>query len=417
MQKVNNKRLNFMVLLLGILAFLAQGDNYAAAPMIIEIAKDLNIELSQAAISVTVYMLPFGLFTLLYGPLGDKIGKAKVLKVCAFLTAVFSGLGAVVSNLPSLITIRALNGMFAAGTFPVTMALVGDFYGNDPKKVQNALGRVMGMMFLGGAIAPAIGGLLSYFGSWRLVYLTYGVAELIVAAIIFGVVHESESVMQKAVVGGNPYKSAFSNKLLIGITSLLILVGFAALGSFTYTGDYIQSKTGYNILIIGLILSCYGVGTVLGGRNSGTVRQRIGNKALLFAGLIGGIVWSFMGLWNHTTLYCLSLFIFGLCFIMIQPTLVASAQQLVPRQRGLAMSLSSFCMMLGGAIGTAVNGRVIEHAGYVYVYIGASVALLVAGILATLLLNKIHVSVHQPASTQQDRSETGGINRDEKKQV
>lgn len=384
----NEKRLGRTVFLLGIMAFLAQGDNYAAAPMIIEISKELNIELSRAAVSVTAYMLPFGLFTLLYGPLGDKIGKAKVLKTCAFLTAIFSALGAVVFNLSSLITVRALNGMFAAGTFPVTMALIGDLYGKDPKAVQNALGRVMGMMFLGGAVAPAIGGLLSHLGSWRLVYLAYGIAEIIVAILMLKVIQvpATESMNGKT---GNPYKIAFSNKRLLATVSLLILVGFAALGSFTYTGDYVQSKTGYNILIIGLILSCYGLGTVIGGRQSGTIREKVGNTIFLIAGMVGFAAWSVMGWWNHTALLCLSLFVYGFCFIMIQPALVATAQQLIPKFRGVAMSLSSFCMMIGGAIGTSLNGKIIKTSGYPLMYVIAACVILLAGILAAINMKQM----------------------------
>ena len=54
-----------MILVLGLMAFLANGDNYAAAPLIINIAQDLNLTISTAAISVTAYMLAFGAFTLL----------------------------------------------------------------------------------------------------------------------------------------------------------------------------------------------------------------------------------------------------------------------------------------------------------------------------------------------------------------
>ena len=55
-----------MIFILGMMVFWCNGDNYAAAPLIVEIAKDLHLDISQAAFSVTAYMLPFGLFTLLW---------------------------------------------------------------------------------------------------------------------------------------------------------------------------------------------------------------------------------------------------------------------------------------------------------------------------------------------------------------
>ncbi|WDC85759.1 MFS transporter [Caloramator sp. mosi_1] len=66
-------------------------------------AKDLNLKLTTAAISVTAYMLAFGVFTILFGPLGDRYGKTKIINIAAFGTAIFSMLGAFAFNLPSLI--------------------------------------------------------------------------------------------------------------------------------------------------------------------------------------------------------------------------------------------------------------------------------------------------------------------------
>ena len=116
-----------MVIVLGLLLFWVQGDIYAASPLIVEIAKDLNLNISEAAISITTYMLPFGLFTLFFGPLADRFGKARVISIAAFVTALFSGLGAIAFDLASLSVIRAVNGAFAAAIIPVTMSLIGDW--------------------------------------------------------------------------------------------------------------------------------------------------------------------------------------------------------------------------------------------------------------------------------------------------
>ncbi|MDW2800190.1 hypothetical protein RZO55_21700 [Clostridium boliviensis] len=55
----------------------------------------------------------------------------------------------------------------------------------------------MGLMFLGAATASAIGGALSYFGSWRLVYAIYGVGELILSVIMFKILERDKPVVEK----------------------------------------------------------------------------------------------------------------------------------------------------------------------------------------------------------------------------
>jgi MFS family permease len=86
--------------ILSFMAFFANGDNYAAAPLIIKIAEDLSITVSQASLSATSYMLTFGLFTILFGPIADRFGKTKVINVAAFGTAIFSILGFFAASLP-----------------------------------------------------------------------------------------------------------------------------------------------------------------------------------------------------------------------------------------------------------------------------------------------------------------------------
>ena len=151
-----------MVMVLGLMLFWVQGDNYAASPLIVQIAKDFNLSISQAALSITSYMLPFGLFTLIFGPLADRFGKAKIINTAAFGTSIFSCLGAIAFNLTSLCIIRAVNGAFAAAIIPVTMSLIGDVHGHDPEAAESALARVFGMMVLGGACATAIAGALCF---------------------------------------------------------------------------------------------------------------------------------------------------------------------------------------------------------------------------------------------------------------
>jgi len=276
-----NKK-NKLILILGIMSFLANGDNYAAAPLIINIASDLNLTLSVAAMSVTAYMLSFGIFTLIFGPLSDRYGKVKIINIAALGTAIFSMLGALSFNLPSLIFFRAMNGAFAAGIFPVTMALVGQSF--DDANRHKALGKVMGLMFLGGATATAVGGILAYFGSWRLVYLIYGVGELVLAIIMLKVLERDVPVVTKLSFV-EAYKEPLTNFRFMLLVTTVFFVGFSVYGSFTYSGKLIQEVTGFNILVVGLVLSLFGVGTVVGGRIAPLLKKRLNNKFLILAGL------------------------------------------------------------------------------------------------------------------------------------
>ncbi|MEJ2718622.1 MAG: MFS transporter [Deltaproteobacteria bacterium] len=392
---MKNANSSNLIPILGLMAFWCSGDIYAAAPVLVDIAKDLHLDISQAALSVTAYMLPFGLFTLLFGPLADRYGKARIINIAAFGTAIFSGLGAVAFDLASLSLIRAFNGAFAAAILPVTMSLIGDHFGRDPRKLQNALGKVFGVTFLGGASAMAIGGTLAYIGSWRLVYLVYGVAELVTAVLMVKTLERQPGTVSTFNLK-EAYRDALANSDLLKTVSIIFLMGSAVFGSFAYAGKFVEIRTGYNIFFVGLILTFFGLATVAGGRKVEALREKLGNKLLLLAGILAFVSWSLMGAWHSPVLLSLSLAGFGLGFIMIQPILVGTAQQLMPNRRGTVMSLASFCMFTGGGIGTYLNGRILPDWGFAAIFFFAAVLLLVAGTLASVLLQRI-VPVASPA--------------------
>lgn len=370
------KNKNKMLLVLGLMAFLANGDNYAAAPLLLNIAKDLNLNVETAAMSVTAYMLSFGAFTLLFGPLADRYGKVRVINTAAMGTAVFSILGGFAFNLPSLIFLRAMNGAFGAGIFPVTMALVGQSF--DDANRQKALGKVMGMMFLGGATATAVGGALAYFGSWRLVYIIYGVGEFVLALLMLKLLERDLPVVAKLNYV-SAYREPLSNFKFMRVVLTIFFIGFSVFGTFTYSGKLLQEITGYQVLGVGLILSLFGIGTVLGGRIAPKIKQKTGTPYFIIAGVMGFLALYALSASRNILILSLGLFFFGVAFIFLQPTLVAAAQGILPKAKGTAMSMASFNMFVGGAVGTGINAKIIGSFGISTIYLIASVILLMIG--------------------------------------
>ena len=67
---------------------------------------------------------------------------------------------------------------------------------------------------------------MAFFGSWRLLYLTYGIAEFVVAFIMLKHLERRQGVISRLnfrVV----YKEALANKNLIKTVSILFFLGFA----------------------------------------------------------------------------------------------------------------------------------------------------------------------------------------------
>jgi predicted MFS family arabinose efflux permease len=386
---MDKKKQRFALIILSLMAFLANGDNYASAALISNIAGDLGFSISTASLSVTAYMLGFGLFTLIFGPLGDKYGKVKIINIAALGTALFSMLGSTAFNLPSLVAFRAMNGIFGSGIFPVTIAFVGEMFDDEDR--HKAIAFIMSMGFFGSAMATIIGGTISYFASWRMVYLVYGVGEFVLALIMLKTLERDKGVRDKLELVKS-YTTAIKNRRFITLVVLLLFVGAAVLGSFTYTGIAVMQKTGSNIFITGIVLASFGVATVFGGKLAPKVKAKLKNMYLIVSCGIGFIGLTLLSYSSTLPVIILALFLFGMSFIFMQSTLVTTAQAMLPQMKGTAMSMTSFNLFVGAAIGTAINANLMKVIGVNRIFNIASVILLLVGILSSILIKNYEIA-------------------------
>src|SRR5262245_9551104 len=108
-----------LLLALGAAVFMVNLDARVVAPLLPTLASELGTSLSRAGWLISAYMLPYGLFQLLFGPLADRFGK---IAVCTWAMAAFSVGTACTALWPSfaaIVTLRALTGAAAAGLIPL----------------------------------------------------------------------------------------------------------------------------------------------------------------------------------------------------------------------------------------------------------------------------------------------------------
>lgn len=374
-----------MLLLFGLMGFFTNGDIYSGAPLIVKIAEDLSITVDSAALSVTAYMLAFGFFTLILGPFGDRFGKSKLMIISCFGTAIFSCLCVFANNLESLAFLRAANGALASGNMPISMAIVGEKFKGD--QLQGAVGKLMGWMLLGGALATIIGGSISYIASWKGVYLAYGLAELIISFLLLSTLEPSKGTLDKLNYF-KVYGKSITNGKLMSIIILVIVSGFAVFGSFTYTGELVTKHTDLNILSIGFVLAFFGIGGIVGSNAIEKIRMKIGNNVVLIAGVIGCLALYALSNETHYPLISLFLFAMGIMFVFIHSANMIMAQSIIPHMRGTAMALVSFGIFCGSGIGTLVNNEILVQSRVENIFLLASGIYLCLG-FSTWVVHKI----------------------------
>lgn len=104
------------------------------------------------------------------GSVGDRIGRRKLIVICAAVFAIASAAAAFATAPWMIIVTRAVMGVAGAAIMPASMALIGRIY-PDPQARIAAMGAYMTCFLTGMALAPLLGGVLVEHWWWGSVFL------------------------------------------------------------------------------------------------------------------------------------------------------------------------------------------------------------------------------------------------------
>jgi MFS family permease len=355
--------------------------------------------------------------TPLWGKLGDRHGRKRLLEIALGLFIAASALCGAAQDITTLIIVRTVQGVAAGGLMTLAMAAVGDLV--SPRERARYQGYIAAAFALATVVGPLIGGVLVQHASWRLVFyvnLPLGLIALAGlrlrfpalsteppekrldvsgAALLAGA---TAAFMLVCVWGGARYAwtSApifaliaaaliFAGSLIVrerraaepivplhilgtrtvAVVSSALFLATASLFSITvFVPLFLQTTTGASPTQAGLLMVPMMVGLTVSTTLAGRSVERTGRyKRFPIAGL--GLMSAALALLavlaGHPSRVgtAAGLVVFGLGFGMVTQILIVAVQNTVEkRDLGIAMATTSFFRGLGGAFGGAILGAV-----------------------------------------------------------
>ncbi len=285
--KSNNKSIYVLIILVPFLMGLGV-DLYV--PSLLQISSFFKSSSNLVELTVSLYLLGYGLGQIVLGILSDSLGRKKILVISTILFILMS-LGCIISfNLILLNLFRFFQGIFVAGLAVVARAALVDlFAGTELSKFTNYFTISWS---LGPIIAPFIGSFLANSFGWKsnfYLFTVYGIVIFVYSIFIF-----KETNIDKSKIDIKTYKL---NIIKICTSPMFILItvvsalGYGAIVLFNTVGPYLIEKTlRYSITDYGYIAMFLGFAYFLGAIINRILIKKVKSDALLSFGIMGAII-------------------------------------------------------------------------------------------------------------------------------
>lgn len=210
------------------------------------------------------------------------------------------------------------------------------------------------------------------------------------------------------------YKSSFSNlEKNIWILSIASFINRSGSMVLLFTSLYLTKELNFSISQAGLIMSIYGIGSIIGSYMGGWLTDRINFFYLLvFSQVFSGLILLLMIVGKTAFEISAIIFFYALVSDVFRPansTAIATFSN--PANRTRSFSLVRLAVNLGFSVGPALGGLVALHLGYHLLFVIDAFTSIGAGIMLFFVLPKTN-SLHQERNKDETKPKSTSAYKD-----
>ncbi len=370
------------VWLLGIGNFAASASLRATDPLLVKLSEDFAVTAGAAAVATVAFFMAYGTFQLVHGPLGDRLGKVRMIAFYAAFAAAASLGCALAPSMDALVAARFVAGSFIGGVIPLSLAWIGDVVPYERR--QAVLARFM-LGQVGGTVAAlAAGGWfaehLSWRGSFVMIATAFAIASL---ALAFDL--RSNPVHQATTVPRSARRQTLALLSLPWVRVVLACVFFEAgfaFGAMGFIPLHLHRVHGFSVSTSGLVVALFALGTLTYAVFAPRLVKTFGERGLVRwggAATAGAFLALAVSPWGWLAVVVLP--VMGLGLASMHGTLQVNATQMAPESRGAAVSAFAFALFAGQSLGGWLGSLVVDTHGTVPIHAAAAAGVAVLSLV------------------------------------
>ena len=331
--------------------------------MLPRLSQEFGSPLGSVAAVITCFTLGYAAGQLVFGPLGDRFGKLRVVTLSCLGCALGALACALAPGLGWLVAARIVAGAMAAAILPLSMAWIGDVvpYGER----QLVLARFLVGQILGVASGQLLGGLAAdHLGRHLPIFGIAGVFLLAAAVLQRAQRGYPAAASGQPVIDSHPlrhlvveYRAVMASRWTRQLVTTVFLEGAAVFGALAFFATHLHRHLGVSLTAAGAMVMAFGGGGATFSFAARTLVPRLGEVGLtrgggwVMLGSIAAVAWA-----PSAPVAVIACFALGIGFYMMHNTLQTNATQAAPARRGAAVSMFALCYFLGQTVGVALAG-------------------------------------------------------------
>ncbi len=390
-----SKNNSMTIMAIGSIPLIMTLGNSMLIPIFPAMKSSLKLSQMQVSLTITVFSIAAAIFIPIFGYLSDRYSR-KIIIVPSLilfgLGGILAGFGAAVfsSSYVWILIGRTLQGIGAAGTAPIAMALTGDlFKGGERSRV---LGIVEASNGLGKVLSPILGSLLGLI-VWYSVFFAFP-AICLISILLTWIFIKEKSFRQAP----PPFR-----KYMLGLLSVFKLEGrwlfvtylaggtclFTLFGILFYLSDTLEEKHDIDGVVKGLILAIpllFMVTTsYITGSKIGKDMEKM-KKLMLIGFSLMTISYALLALFEKLVPFLAILALSSVGAGLILPCVNSLITGSVGKERrGFVTSLYGSVRFIGVAIGPPVFARLMDWSR-TGMFLSIAILALIVGLLVLLFI-------------------------------
>jgi predicted MFS family arabinose efflux permease len=355
------------VTLLSIASFFSGAALRICDGLLPRLASDFAITPGTAGQVVLAFAVAYGVSQLVFGPLGDRYGKARVICAALFACAGASLACAFAPGFEALVRLRVLWGVAAGGVIPLALAWIGDAVHYEQR--QATLARLLMGTLSGMAAGQLAGGLFadSSFG-WQGAFAALCAGYIVVALLLLARLRVIPAAPPLAASGRFAFIGQLGSVLAVPwarvVVGAAMAEGIFLLGPLAYLPAYVHQRFGTALSAASAMIALYAIGGLFYAMVARHIVRRFGERRMVLAGGVvmglGFVAWYLAPFAWAAAPVALAV---GFGTYLFHNTLQTNATQMAPAMRGTGMALFAFCLFVGQAIGVSLAGYAFDHGG------------------------------------------------------